>query len=1498
MTQILPDFDRHNVRMGKAKSFRCSYFATALHVCILLILISFTNCCLGQLDTIHFIPPFGTDNTPNERPGNVHIYLSTPSTTPVNYTITDAANTVILNSGTVVAGTPVRYDSYGVASGVAVYDADLNTPLSSDVGFKVVADSEIYVNLRVRSDDNAQAGSLTSKGQNAYGQIFRLGSIPNQQNNSNKATTFGIIATDDNTTVQIDMTGSGVTLQGTGAPNTNAVITVNLNEGECYVMRAEADVDPDNLDGMIGTLVTSNKPIVVNTGSWCGEPTTSGGRDYGIDQIVGLQKVGNEYIFVRASGGDDRELPMIVAHFDNTEIYVNGNGAPVATINAGEYHLINGSNYVNEVMHVQTSQDVFAYQILAGNNAGNTAGMNFVPDISCQIEDVIDAVPDVHQIGSNNFSGGMTITTFAGSEIYINGVLETSTPETITLASGDSYDIYKLSGLTGDHQVVSNTMAIVSFFGVSGVAGYGGYFSGFARPQSVSLNPDPLSADAVENCVTGLFTIERAGDLSVPLDVDISIAGTATYGVDYVIQDLAGNEIPSVIQFAPGESIIGYGVFSLPDNLNEVVETVVVSMGWAVCNEYSTLDQTLNIYDPTVSIVCPSDTIIGFNPGSCAEGDFIFSNPLPTSLCPMGLTRIDGTGLNSGDAFPEGSTTLTWEASINSGQITAVCSQTVTVADITPPSIQCPVDIVTSTDPGLCSSGISLSDPTVIEDCNFVLTNDAPDPFPIGTTSVTWTATDESGNTDTCVQNVTVDDNEPPVITCGSDLVIDANYYGYVSQQIVFEDFEGGASGWSINTTENSTWSQFLGRFDGNDIVSKTFSLPSDGTTQVDFDFYRLDSWDGEDFQIFINGVEIFSESFRDNNSGGAFTGGSGSTGDVSWVATPTSTLANHLFGSWADQIFHFTLTINNPGTALEVGFEATTDQAINDESWGIDNLSIEQPTLQCGATYSLANPTTSDNCGNISITSDAPSEFPLGTTTVNWTATDDAGNTSYCSQDVTVTESEAPVISCAPDVNLTAGNLSYLEDFEGGASGWSDNTTENSTWSEFLGRFAGNNLVSKTYTLNGSSNDVQLEFDFYRIDSWDNEDFHVYIDGSLAVDITLSQSGSGYSGGYGSFGNISWTATPLSAQVNQIFSGWTDQMIHFVLTIASPESTLELGFESTVDQSVSDESWGIDNLSIIQTSSECEGSITLTEPTVTDNCGIALLTNDAPTTYPIGVTTVTWTATDLAGNSSSCEQLVNVTENVDPTISCPPDLIVGTSPASCEATSVDLGTPSASDNCSSVSTTNDAPTVFPLGTTTVTWIATDASGNTAQCTQTVTVIDDVDPLINCPSNVSVEVNMGECEASGVMLGTPSTSDNCGVASVTNDAPSSFPIGMTVVTWTVIDNSGNYSSCDQTITVQDNEDPTIVCLGNQNIPFGCGLPAYSQLATALDNCPSGLTISQFPAAGTPITTTTTITLTATDSSGNSASCSFDVSLLDSTAPIIVCPNDPVIELGD
>ncbi len=136
---------------------------------------------------------------------------------------------------------------------------------------------------------------------------------------------------------------------------------------------------------------------------------------------------------------------------------------------------------------------------------------------------------------------------------------------------------------------------------------------------------------------------------------------------------------------------------------------------------------------------------------------------------------------------------------------------------------------------------------------------------------------------------------------------------------------------------------------------------------------------------------------------------------------------------------------------------------------------------------------------------------------------------------------------------------------------------------------------------------------------------------------------------------------------------------------------------------------------------------IDLGEPVANDNCTVASVTNDAPETFPLGTTTVTWTVTDLAGRSAQDVQLVTVVDNQLPTIVAPADLTIPVDAVGefCAASNVDLGEPTVDDNCSVESVTNDAPILFPLGTTEVTWTVVDGSGNMAQAVQYVTVISD-----------------------------------------------------------------------------------------------------------------------------------------------------------------------------
>ncbi len=119
---------------------------------------------------------------------------------------------------------------------------------------------------------------------------------------------------------------------------------------------------------------------------------------------------------------------------------------------------------------------------------------------------------------------------------------------------------------------------------------------------------------------------------------------------------------------------------------------------------------------------------------------------------------------------------------------------------------------------------------------------------------------------------------------------------------------------------------------------------------------------------------------------------------------------------------------------------------------------------------------------------------------------------------------------------------------------------------------------------------------------------------------------------------------------------------------------------------------------------------------------------------------------------------------------------------------------------------------VFSVAAGTYTYTVTDANGCSAITTVTPVVIPDTErPNVIAPGAYSVPNTPGQCGATLTSIGTPFTSDNCGIASITNDHPSAYyPVGTTIVRWIVKDISGNVNdTATQSITVIDNDLPVI-----------------------------------------------------------------------------------------
>ena len=293
-----------------------------------------------------------------------------------------------------------------------------------------------------------------------------------------------------------------------------------------------------------------------------------------------------------------------------------------------------------------------------------------------------------------------------------------------------------------------------------------------------------------------------------------------------------------------------------------------------------------------------------------------------------------------------------------------------------------------------------------------------------------------------------------------------------------------------------------------------------------------------------------------------------------------------------------------------------------------------------------------------------------------------------------------------------------------------------------------------------------------------------------------------------------------LSAEVvtsNASYS-WTPTTGLDVATIANPMASPS---ETTLYTVTYTDATGCKATSSVEVQVKCEEPPVAVckahDITLTANCAADLTASDfnggsyspsgLPLTYTIspagpfkpGITVVTLTVTDANSKSSMCATTVTVTDATLPTITAPANVSVASEPGSCSAT-VALGIPQVADNCGVKEVVNDHPdTIFPVGTTPVTWTVTDLNGNQQTATQLVTV-NNAEPVINSVVASAASVLVG----SAVLLTISYADDNASTATVDwgdGSLPEIFnsPATLFEVTHAYV-NTGSYAV---TVTVKD-----------------------------------------------------------------------------------------------
>ena len=188
----------------------------------------------------------------------------------------------------------------------------------------------------------------------------------------------------------------------------------------------------------------------------------------------------------------------------------------------------------------------------------------------------------------------------------------------------------------------------------------------------------------------------------------------------------------------------------------------------------------------------------------------------------------------------------------------------------------------------------------------------------------------------------------------------------------------------------------------------------------------------------------------------------------------------------------------------------------------------------------------------------------------------------------------------------------SVTEKFESGSDGWTLNGTTTAATrynggpllgdNYFLGRFANGQSIQKTFQLNQKSH--RITFDFYRLDSWDNEKMQFYVGDSttLLVDYSIVGTNSGFTH-TGSSNGYSYTLEALNNSAKNIpytgapsNSNWYDQIIRVYIDVPTGLNDLTLKIGSTLDSPARDESWGIDNFAIMCTQFDVPVGVTQIE--------------------------------------------------------------------------------------------------------------------------------------------------------------------------------------------------------------------------------------------------------------------------------------------------------------
>jgi hypothetical protein len=308
----------------------------------------------------------------------------------------------------------------------------------------------------------------------------------------------------------------------------------------------------------------------------------------------------------------------------------------------------------------------------------------------------------------------------------------------------------------------------------------------------------------------------------------------------------------------------------------------------------------------------------------------------------------------------------------------------------------------------------------------------------------------------------------------------------------------------------------------------------------------------------------------------------------------------------------------------------------------------------------------------------------------------------------------------------------------------------------------------------------------------------------------------------------------------------------------------------------------------------QCGAVVTYGNATGTGaDCGTIECSPPSGTVFPIGTTNVIC----FGSSGGPCAFAVTVTDPQPATITCPANISTTESSPGLGFSVVNYPSPTLNDNCPAPLSACNPPSgsSFPVGTTTVTCETGDGSSSTVTCTFTVTV-ESLVCLIVCSEDLFVPENPVGSGSASVTYTEP-TASGCPTLTIICSPPSgsTFSLGTTPVSCDAHDESNNLiASCSFSVTVTNAVNCELICPANviaTENPSGSGTAVVNYSQPTTTGCPT-LTISCSPPSGSTFSLgTTPVTCTGTSATGNTASCSFLVTVNGAAPCTITCPGN-------